>query len=60
MQDLTPMIQKGDLPPCVLCQMRALGVCAKAGDDALAELERHKIYRTYRHPFDAAHEVDVD
>lgn len=47
MQDLTPLIQKGDLPPCVLCQMRALGVCAKAGDDALAELEGHKIYRTY-------------
>lgn len=47
MQDLTPLITKGELPPCVLCQMRSMGVCANANDDILAQLERHKIYRTY-------------
>jgi len=47
MQDLTPPLAKSGLPPCVLCQVRAIGVCAKADDNTLAKLERHKVYCSY-------------
>ena len=47
MRDTIHTLLTGSLPPCALCQIRSVGICANSTDEELGWLEEAKLYRRY-------------